>query len=164
MGARTRFSACMVVALCSTAGLVSMAADNTVTRLTTHYWHAARAISVYGEAGFIYADMKFHPDGVWTQFYRSYVPSLHGCDKVGDDVVSVGRWRFEGDQILITGSHRSGANWKTSATLRLQDGYLELVDGQARFEAASSVEGGYGCQSHNQRVFEAQSGLRVSQE
>lgn len=155
MGTRTRFGTCLVVALCSAAECAPLEADNPVEPLTAHYWHAARAISVYGEAGFIYADMKFHADGRWTQFYRSYVPSLSGCHRVGDDVVSVGRWRREGGHILISGSHRSGANWKASATLRMRDGYLELVDGQARFEAADSVAGGFGCQRKSQAVFEA---------
>lgn len=155
MGTRTRIGACLVVALCSAADITPVDADNPVAQLTAHYWHAARTISVYGEAGFIYADMKFHADGLWTQFYRSYVPSLSGCHRVGDDVVSVGRWRREGDHILISGSHRSGANWKVSATLRMRDGYLELVDGQARFEAADSVTGGFGCQSQSEAVFEA---------
>ncbi len=64
MDTRPRIGACLVVALCSAANIRPVDADNPLAQLTAYCWHAKRTISVYGEAGFIYADMKFHAGGV----------------------------------------------------------------------------------------------------
>ena len=133
-------------------------------QLTASYWHVGREVSVYGQQGFVYADMKFHRDGYWTQFYRSYVPSLSGCHQVGDEVVSVGRWRLEDERILITGLRPGTATWTRSASLRFGDGYLEVAGGLVRFEAVSSIAGGFGRQPQYQPRFEVHSGFRFSQE
>ncbi|VXD00286.1 conserved exported hypothetical protein [Pseudomonas sp. 9AZ] len=133
-------------------------------RLGAGYWHAARDISENGETGFIYVDMKFHADGYWTQFYRSYLPNLSGCNKVGDNVVSFGKWQTQGDQVVVTGYHRDGQYWKKPATMRLNGGKLELVGGNTRFVPAKSIKGGYGCQAYLQGEFEQHKGLLLPDE
>lgn len=159
------FRCAWLAAICAAMVYLGTAhAGASEAHLTGAYWHAARSVSLYGQQGYVYADMKFHADGYWTQFYRSYVPDLPGCDQVGDEVVSVGRWRLEGDQILITGIRLGDATLTRSATLRLGDGYLESADGLVRFDAVTSIAGGFGCQSLHQPVFEEHVGFRVSQE
>lgn len=160
-----RIRCAWLAAACAAMAYLSAAhADSLEAQLTGSYWHAARSVSLYGQPGYVYADMKFHADGYWTQFYRSYMPGLPGCHQVGDEVISVGRWRLEGGHIVIIGSRPGDPLWTNSATVRFVDGYLEVEDGLVRFEPATSIAGGFGCQGLHQPVFEEHAGFRISQE
>lgn len=162
---RSKASTGMVIlALLWGAHASQVMAGSTEDRLSAGYWHFSRDISANGETGSLYADMKFHADGYWTQFYCSYLPHLSGCDRVGDNVVSFGKWQVAGDKVVITGYHRDGQYWKKPASMRLYDGKLELVGGNTRFVPADSIAGGYGCQKHQRAEFEQHKGLLLPDE
>lgn len=151
-------SAVAFASLLLAGGSTPAVAASLADQLTAHYWHFSRDLSDGGAGAFLYADMKFHADGVWTQFYRNYLPDSSGCSKVAEDYVSFGKWQVEGGQVVITGYHRDGQYWKKPSRMQLRDGKLELVGGNTRFVAADSVAGGYGCRSFQQGEFEQHQG------